>query len=179
MRVAVLMCGLLGLGSAPAFADPKPPPSGQGAVDAILAEPLPDAAYGEPKECIDMRFSSSVRTEVLDSSHVLFFGMHNQVWLNQLRGECTGLTQGSLLVFGIQPATDTRLCHTDRFRNVDRYGWGPPAAMPCILGDFQPITQDQADRLRMLFRTRSSAPTIEQASKVGGKTSKTTSALSE
>ena len=147
----------MGLGSACAFAaDPKPVLTGQAAVDAILNEPLPESAYGnnEPAECIDMVYSSSVRTEVLDARHVLFFGMRNQIWLNQLRNECLGLAPGRVLVFGIQPATDTRLCHTDRFRNVDRYGWGPPAAMPCILGEFQPITRGQADALRLLLRNR-------------------------
>ena len=161
MRVELWICGLIAFSSTlAAGAEPQPRLTGQAAVDAILNEPLPDASYGNaaPTECIDMLYSSSVRTEVLDSRHVLFFGMRNQIWLNQLRGECPGLAQGNVLVFGIQPATDTRLCHTDHFRNVDRYGWAPPAVMPCVLGEFQPITRAQADALRAALRNRPDRP---------------------
>jgi len=159
-------------------AEPQSQASVQDQVDAILNEPLPDREYAAPKECIDMdmRFSSSVRTEILDTSHILFFGMHNQIWLNQLRGECTGLGPGRVLVFGIQPATDTRLCRTDRFRNLDRYGSvGCPisgacmheaaASMLCVLGEFQPVTRAQADALRIVLRNRPSTERPERKPK--------------
>jgi hypothetical protein len=163
VRVELFACGVVALGSTFAFAaDLQSPPSRQATVDAILSEPLPGGAYSAPKECIDLLFSQSVRTEVLDSSHILFYGLRGQIWLNRLRSECAGLAQNRVLVFGISPVSEAHLCRTDRFRSVDRYGWGPPATVPCILGDFQPISQAQADALRVALRER---PKVERAEK--------------
>ncbi|MGH8595076.1 MAG: DUF6491 family protein, partial [Gammaproteobacteria bacterium] len=114
----------------------------------ILDNPLPETTYSEKRRCLNTRTYRSV--EVLDASHLLFWGRSGRVWLNQLRSPCIGLTKDKILQFD---TTGSSLCELDRFRGLDRSVYSMPVAF-CGLQRFEVISEEQANRLRDALQRR-------------------------
>lgn len=123
------------------------------AVAAILDAPLTDADYVDAQSCIDRRALDDV--EVLDDGRMLFHGRRGQVWLNQLRHRCMGLSSGAKLVFELR---GPRYCQLDTFctrrQSLDRMVSDIDAICAqqgmgvCHLGRFEPISEAQAALMR-------------------------------
>jgi hypothetical protein len=124
-------------------------------IDFILDNPLPESEYAESKRCV---FPNSYRSvEILDTKHLLFWGYRGSVWLNQLRFECLGLRRDALLVFEMR---DRTLCDMDSFQGMPRSGgMGVPFAVHCLLGNFETISEDQAEALRVALARHAQSPT--------------------
>jgi len=164
MKRAALWASAIGLASVHAngFADPAVVAdapavlsSTRAQIDFILDNPLPESEYAESKRCV---FPNSYRSvEILDTKHLLFWGYRGKVWLNQLRFECLGLRKDALLVFEMRERT---LCDMDGFQGTPRSGgMGVPFAVHCLLGNFEAISEDQAEALRVALARHAQSPT--------------------
>jgi len=123
-------------------------------VAAILDNPLPESDYVQARRCLPARFNEHV--DVLDSRHLLFSGTRDVFWLNQLRFNCMGLTDDSVLVFDMR---DRSVCELGGFRGVPRMGsMGANFGVSCTLGRFEPITQAQAEQLRSALARSAHSP---------------------
>ena len=133
---------------------PAAPSSAQSQLAFILDNPLPESEYAESKRCV---FPNSYRSvEILDGRHLLFWGYRGNVWLNQLRAECLGLRKDSLLVFELRERT---LCDMDSFSGTPRSATMSPFAVHCMLGDFETISEVQANALRVALERHAQSPT--------------------
>jgi len=140
-------------------------------VRAMLSEPLPESEYTEARNCVSTM--AVERTEVLDSSHILFLGRGDRVWINQLKRPCIGLEQAQVLAFDL---TNARFCRFDRFRGVDTLGvrTGPSLGRSnvlagngpiCTLERFEPVSPIHARVIRQaLIRRRETDLETEAAS---------------
>jgi hypothetical protein len=126
------------------------PPGPQDAeIDMILDQPLPEAAYGKRSRCLSSSAYRSV--EVLDASHLLFWGSRGRVWLNQLRYACPGLRKDQILSFSVG---GNRICAFDRMQGASRGGAMSMPSAPCNLEEFELISQAQAIQLREWLKRR-------------------------
>ena len=121
-------------------------------LDAALRQPLPESEYVNGERCVSTFVIDD--TEVLDARRILFSGRNGRVWLNQLRQACTGLAlaHDPVLEFELR---GSRICRMDSFHSIDRNGIIRRAEMdalyrggPCFLGDFEPVTEEQAAVIR-------------------------------
>lgn len=120
-------------------------------IDEILGYELDPLEYGEPRDCLSDSAYRSYRA--LGKRHLLFQGRQGKLWVNVLRGRCSGLDDDSTFV--MRPSMSGRLCALDRFNVVEPGGSLARAstAPTCILGEFKPVTEAQVreieDRLEM------------------------------
>jgi hypothetical protein len=118
-------------------------------IDDILSQYVDPAEYGEPSNCLGEKQVRHYRG--LGTRHLLIEGRQGQLWVNMLRGRCSGLDKYS--VFIMRPNVAGRLCDMDHFSVVDRIGSPAIAAPNCVLGEFKPVTEAQVkeieDRLEM------------------------------
>lgn len=131
-------------------------------ITAILAEPLDAEKYGEPKRCLTDRESRNFYA--LDDRRIVFEGYKDRIYLNTLAARCPDLRWGDRL--WVRSVSWSRICEMDRFVVTDwfewpwyrRYPWqwGETwhTGMPCTLGKFQPITEEQLDAIRSLIDRR-------------------------
>ena len=163
MKRAALWASAIGLASVHAngFADPAVVDdapavlsSTRAQIDFILDNPLPESEYAESKRCV---FPNTYRSvEILDSKHLLFWGYRGNVWLNQLRLDCSGLRKDALLVFEMRERT---LCDMDSFHGTPRGSGMVQFAAHCTLGHFETISEDQAAALRVALARHAESPT--------------------
>lgn len=145
------------LGAPVALAEPAAAPAD---LATVLREPLPDSEYVDAKRCVS-KFVVD-RTEILDARRIVFRGRNGRVWLNQLRHLCIGLTGDPILSFDLH---GTSICRSDLMRPIERRGGAAPGG-PCVLGDFEPVTDAQLEVIReSLAQARASlvhaAPEVE------------------
>lgn len=127
----------------------------QEAIDDILSQPLDEEEYGKPRRCISERAYHDF--EPLGDRYVVFKGLGGKLWLNELRGRCPGLERGRTLVFKTQ---GFQICELDRFYVSDwfiweryqRWPWEWTSGIPCTLGEFRPITEEQLEAMRATLR---------------------------
>lgn len=120
-------------------------------IDEIMSYELDPAEYGEPRKCL--LESDYLSYRALGKRHLLFQGRRGKLWVNVLRGRCSGLDDNSIFV--MRPNVAGRLCDMDRFSAVNRSlsVSGTNSAPTCALGEFRPVTEAQVkeieDRLEM------------------------------
>ncbi len=119
-------------------------------IDEILSVPLDPAEYGEAKRCLsDMEYRNF---RAIDDRHILFEGRRDKLWMNTLRGRCSDLRFGDVLV--VRQFSSSRMCEGDQFRVTDWFDWPWYRRWPwywgswgtgptCMLGKFQPVTEGQ------------------------------------
>ncbi len=120
-------------------------------IDEILSLPLDPAEYGEVKRCLsDMEFRGY---RAIDDRHILFEGRRGKLWMNTLRGRCSDLRYGDVLV--VRQFSSSRMCDGDQFRVTDwfdspwyrRWPWQWGTGPICVLGKFQPVTEAQVEEI--------------------------------
>lgn len=113
-------------------------------IASILEQPLP-AEFGDTEKCLSNSRVKSYRA--LDEHHLLFEGSKDRYWVNTLRGRCSALNWGDVLV--VKHYSGSRFCEFDRFNVADWFdlprnlNTGGNLGMDCTLGSFQPVTADQ------------------------------------
>lgn len=128
-------------------------------VAMILDHPLPESDYTQADRCLSAGIYEHV--EVLDTRRLLFRGNRGSLWLNQLRYNCAGLRDDSVLIFEMR---DHRVCELDGLRSVPGNGsFAGDFGVHCTLGDFEPITQAQADQLRKALERGAHVPMLPKA----------------
>ncbi len=132
-------------------------------IDLILAEPLDEEQYGKTERCLTGTAYRNLR--ILDDRRILFEGRGDRLWLNTLRSRCPDLRHSSVII--VRPTLSLgRLCAMDTFYVSDWFywpwyrrwpwywGWGWGASASCTLGEFQPVTESQAERIEEAVKRR-------------------------
>jgi len=85
-------------------------------IDEIVNYQLDETEVGTDKKCLPDKDYLTFRA--LGPRHLLFEGKNDKMWINVLRGRCSGLRFHN--VFITKPANPGRLCDMDRFGVADR-----------------------------------------------------------
>jgi len=96
----------------------------------------------EPVRCISP--SSIQRTEVIDARTVLFYMRGGDVYRNRLAYDCPRLVREKRFSYELRT---NRLCNVDTIYVLEFWGSEMRRGMPCGLGDFYPITEEEAELL--------------------------------
>lgn len=121
-------------GAAPALDNPE--------IEAILANPLGNAAYINESRCIAGAGYGNV--EIVDDRNLIFEGRRGKLWWNRLRQRCLGLHHAMRLTM---ERRSWRFCARDRFRGVGRSATELPSTI-CELGNFVELDPETSELLR-------------------------------
>ena len=101
-----------------------------------------DAFDREPERCITA--SRIDRTEVIDARTVVFHMRGRDAYVNRLSYDCPRLVTEKRFSYEVRT---NRLCSVDTIFVLERWGSGITRGMPCGLGEFFPITEEEAELL--------------------------------
>lgn len=134
----------------------------QARIAEILSQPLDTAEYGETERCLrDTEFRTF---RALDDRHILFEGRRDRYWVNTLPHRCADIRFGDILI--VRRFSGTRMCAMDQFSVADWFDWpwyrrwpwrwwSPwHTGMTCLLGEFQPVTEQQVEEIKAVLRNR-------------------------
>lgn len=110
-------------------------------VGLIESVRLGEVIRAEAVDCVAMTRSRT--TEVLDDRAILVYGQDDAIYLNTLPESCPALLRPHNMVFEPRGALIGKLCRQDVITLIDQAG----AYLACEVGDFYPVSEDQADRL--------------------------------
>lgn len=117
------------------------PAGSDAAVDAgELYEAFPP---GAPQRCINVRQLASI--EPVGNHTLLFYLRGGDVWRNRLDHSCSGLDRDTVFSYELR---GSRLCSNDVIFQVNRFGDRLERGIGCALGEFDYLTEDQAEALR-------------------------------
>lgn len=116
------------------------------AIEDILNKPLSAEEYAQKERCLSAR--AYHRVDVLDDGHLVFKGMGDKVWLNQLRNRCVGLRRNDILQFDMR---EPRLCDLDTFQSISPFMGGISSSV-CALGKFTPVTPEQVKAIELAVK---------------------------
>lgn len=128
----------------------------------ILSVPLDAAEHGKTKRCLSDAEYRGFR--VIDDRRILFRGSRNRLWLNTLRTRCSDLRFSTML--RVKSLSWGRICDTDTFYAGDWFDWpwyrrwpwhwgsSWGTEIPCRLGKFQPVTEDQVAEIEDVLQRR-------------------------
>ena len=124
------------------------------AVLALLVVAAPAFAQdGEldraPTECIST--ASIARTKIVDDQTIIFHMRGKRAYLNYLDRKCPSLERQERFAY---QSTGGRLCDNDMITVLEQWGARLAPGFSCPLGEFQPISQEEAEDL-LLARERS------------------------
>jgi hypothetical protein len=131
-------------------------------IDAIIGEPLVRTELGNARRCLADREYRSFRA--LDERHMLFEGPGGKLWINALRADCPDLRYGTIV--RVKSYAFTRICDRDTFQAEDWFDWpwyrrlpwhwgtSWTTGMQCTLGEFQPVTRDQVEKIEEILKSR-------------------------
>jgi hypothetical protein len=95
-----------------------------------------------PRECVTT--TAIDRTQILDDQTILFHMRGKQVYRNYLPKKCPGLKREGRFMY---QTTHQQLCDIDTVTVLEQWGGRFNAGFTCKLGDFQPITREEAAEL--------------------------------
>ena len=96
----------------------------------------------EPVRCI---LPSRIdRTEVIDEQTIVFHMRGRDAYVNRLAYRCPRLAREKRFSYDVRT---NRLCSVDTIFVLERWGSGVSRGMPCGLGEFYPITEEEAELL--------------------------------
>jgi hypothetical protein len=103
-----------------------------------------DASFDRtPKECVTV--SDIRRTVAIDDRTILFYLRGgNRIYRNYLPRECPGLARENRISY---KTTTSRLCDVDLITVLEQFGVGLRPGFTCPLGDFIPMTKEEAEDL--------------------------------
>ena len=94
----------------------------------------------EGERCISANAIS--QTHAPDDQTILFYMRGNDVYRNTLRNECRGLERENRISYRV---TANRLCSTDSITVLENFGSSLGRGRSCGLGEFYPISKEDAD----------------------------------
>jgi hypothetical protein len=95
-----------------------------------------------PRDCVAT--TSIDRTQILDDQTILFHMRGKKVFRNYLPKNCPGLKREGRFMY---QTTQSRLCDFDTVTVLEEWGGRFTPGFTCKLGDFQPITREEAEEL--------------------------------
>ena len=99
-----------------------------------------DNATDGVKRCVSLRQID--HTKVIDDDTVLFFLRGGDVMRNDLPGRCPTLMSEDAFMY--RTSLD-QLCNSDTITVLNDVGFGFTPGATCGLGEFEPITEDEAE----------------------------------
>jgi hypothetical protein len=96
----------------------------------------------ETRSCINLREID--RTRVPNEDTILFYLRGGDVYRNNLPNRCPNLDFDERFMYRV---TGNRLCDTDVITVIEDLGFGFLPGATCGLGEFQPITEEEAENL--------------------------------
>ncbi|GAB3374979.1 DUF6491 family protein [Spongiibacter taiwanensis] len=114
-------------------ADKKPDP---------VMEATKTMATGEAERCLGITRIREMK--VLDNRNILFYTRPDQVYLNTLDRACGGLTRFKAVTY---KTSLHELCNVDIITVIDDVGGSFMRGASCGLGEFYPISAEDADTL--------------------------------
>jgi hypothetical protein len=135
------------LASAALLAQDGEPAPGDAAAPAASDPAVADGAAIEERNRNPQRCISTTRldrTEVVDDETVLFFMRGGDVYRNRLSRSCPGLEREKRFTYRVY---GNQLCRVDTITVLESRAFGLTDGFTCALGDFQPISVDEAERL--------------------------------
>lgn len=135
----VLALGLLGCAGQRAEGEE----AGAEQVAADAEELYEEFPPGAPQRCIDVR--QIRRIEPIGNHTLLFHVGGGDVWRNRLSRACPGLRPHSRFLY--EPRGG-RLCNLDTVYLLHDEGFGFRRGVGCPLGDFDYLTEEQAEALK-------------------------------
>ena len=115
------------------------------AVEATAEEDEAWASFppGEPQNCIPARRIRKV--EPVGNHSLLVYMQNGDVWRNRLRNRCLGVRPNSVLSYERRGG---RLCAGEIVNALENFGGGLDTRGTCVLGEFDFLTEDQAEAFR-------------------------------
>jgi hypothetical protein len=117
-----------------------------GAAAALASAPATsqrgDRDADEPRDCITLMEID--RTRVADDDTILFYMRGGDVYRNELPNRCPTLEFEERFMYRV---TTGRLCSIDVITVIDDVGFGFMPGASCGLGEFEPISEEEADEL--------------------------------
>lgn len=98
-----------------------------------------------PQDCVTVARIRS--TEVIDDKTILFYMRGGRVYQNILDRECPRLEREGRFMYEIR---GYRLCDIDMITVLDRLGAGFSRGFTCRLGEFHPITRQEAEEIERI-----------------------------
>lgn len=160
MKIAVILVGaaalllLPGCASSPEAREKRA--NAEADIDEIVNYELDPTEHGPVKRCLSKTDFDNYRP--LGDRHILFEGRRGKLWINTLRGRCSDLRHGEVLV--VRQSIGSRMCEADKFSVGDWFdfrtgsqpsGWG--TGPTCVLGEFRPITEGQVDEIEAVLES--------------------------
>ena len=90
------------------------------------------------KRCINV--GSILRTRIINDSNIVFIMRRDEMYLNTLRSNCTGLSRRGRFAYKTQTRS---LCELERITVIEGGTIGQPSGRSCTLGQFQPVTMEE------------------------------------
>lgn len=97
----------------------------------------------EHEECISLTRLAS--TDVVDDRNILFHMRDGRIYRNKLAHRCPGLRFEETFMYRTSLG---RLCDLDRITILHDVGFGFTHGPSCGLGEFYPVTEDEAKMLK-------------------------------
>ncbi len=108
-------------------------------LDEILRAMADNSTEATSRRCLSTSVYNNV--DVLDDRRLLFRGIGDRAWVNELRHRCPGLRLRDTLVFELHT---NQACALDQVSAADRLFLSFKRTGPtCTLGEFQPVTPEQ------------------------------------
>jgi len=119
------------------------------AVGLVLGAPPSFAQEDEPldrtpEDCVVV--SNIDETEVIDDQTILVYMRGKRVFRNYLRRECPGLEREDTFMY---QTPSNRLCSGDSITVMERWGGRFTPGFTCRLGDFHPISREEAAAIEL------------------------------
>jgi hypothetical protein len=95
-----------------------------------------------PRDCVAT--TAIDRTQILDDQTILFHMRGKRVFRNYLPKKCPGLKREGRFMY---QTTHAQLCDVDMVTVLEEWGGRFTPGFTCKLGDFQPITREEAEEL--------------------------------
>jgi hypothetical protein len=97
-----------------------------------------------PRSCVSI---SRIRdTDIIDDESILFYMAGRRVYRNVLDRPCQGLERAGRFMYRTR---SSQLCNSDTVQALQYWGQRISPGMTCFLGEFYPITREEADILKL------------------------------
>ncbi|MBQ0797116.1 DUF6491 family protein [Zhongshania sp.] len=117
--------------------------------EEIPTNPNRELVSDSPERCVNLRRIDQL--EVIDNRSILFFMKGKQIYLNDLPRPCNGLSRHETIMY---KTSLNELCNVDIITVLNSVGSGFLPGISCGLGNFYPITKENADTLKKQSRER-------------------------
>ena len=101
-----------------------------------------------PQDCVVL--TAIDRTRVLDDQTILFYMHNNRVFRNFMPRKCPGLERQNRFMYETR---SSRLCSIDMITVLEQWGTRLEPGFTCRLGDFYPISPEEAEDLETLRKS--------------------------